>query len=250
VTLDLVVVILALASALFGAISGASKQIAHLASMVAAYFLGRPLGELAAPLVADSFGLAPGVASVLGAMCGFILVLVITRLLLTLALRKLLTGDKKDEDRTTDRALGFVLGGGKLLALAYLLLSAVTFVESNVKMGKTRLKITPRDSWTAGFARQHNLFSLAKIPAVDQLVKLTQAASDPETSKRLAQSSAFKKLERDPRVNALLNDPEVRRALERGDTQALISHPKLLELARDPRLLEQVRRSLSDTHLP
>lgn len=248
-TLDLVVVVLVLASAFLGSLSGAAKQIAHLVSMVAAYFLGRPLGELVAPSLAESFGLAPGVASVLGAMAGFIAILLVTRLALTQILKRVMSG-KDEQDRTTDRALGFVLGGAKTLALIYLVLSAITFVESHVKMGSTRLKVTPKDSWTAGFARQHNLFSLAKIPAVDSLVKLTRAAGDPETARKLERSPAFQKLEKDPRVQELLKDPEIKKALQRGDTQALISHPKLLELASDPKILEQARRSLSDTRLP
>src|SRR5688572_23460859 len=171
-------------------------------------------------------------------MAGFTTILLVTRLVLTQVLKRVMSG-KNEDDRTTDRAIGFALGGAKTLALVYLVLSALTFVETHVKLGSTRLKITPKDSWTAGFARQHNLFSLAKIPAVDSLVKLTRAAADPQTARQLEKSPAFQKLGKDPRVQELLKDPEVKKALQKGDTQALISHPRFLELASDPKILEQ-----------
>lgn len=231
-SIDLFLLIVTGIFAVVGAFTGAARQIAQLVGLAAAFGCSRPIGTFFGPRIAASLGSPLVVGVVLGTIATFIVVLVAVRFVLTQILKRLFAG-RDDEDRTADQALGFILGAMKVVAISYVILSALTFAERNITLAGRRLGISPRESYAFGVARKYNLFEMTQFSPVKDLVHVADAATDPKRRQKLLDDPAFKSLQQDARFRKVLTDESMRQAIERGDYQALLRSNVVLQLIQD-----------------
>lgn len=232
-TLDLFIVLLTLAAAFLGAFSGAAKQIAYWIALVVAWFAARGLGPLFGPLFAKQAGVPLLIGTVAASFTIFILVMVPFRYALKYLLRRILAG-KDPENRTADRVLGFLLGAVKVLAIAYVILSALAFVDDNVQLAGRKLGISPKDSVLFEAAHQYNLFAFTFFSPVHDLVKVANAATDPKKAANLKKDPAYQALLKDPRFQQAVKAEGMKKAIDTGDAQALLKNANVLQLITDP----------------
>ncbi len=243
-TLDLVVLGIVLLAALFGAWKGFSSQIATALGAVAAFFVAGPLGTLGGPGVAKHVGCGLTAGVVLATVATFFLVYLVVQVIATMALRRLLAG--KDPNNTTaDRALGFALGGAKLAAMCFVVLSGATFMESNITFAGRRIAFTPKDSSFVKLARQWNVFEHWQFSGVKDLVKVAKLVGNPANADRLKDDPDLVSLARDPRFKKAINADGMRKALESGDVHQLLTSASVIELIQDPEMARRLER-LSD----
>ena len=143
-TLDLVVLALVALGAVFGARAGASRQLASWGALVLAALVARPGGALLGPAFGRFFHTSEALGAVAASFATFIVVAVVVRLVATRLLQGVL-GGRDPADRGTDRALGAILGGGKVAAVAWVALSALAFVEANVQLAGKGLGLSPKE---------------------------------------------------------------------------------------------------------
>ncbi|QRN94098.1 CvpA family protein [Archangium violaceum] len=239
-TIDLIILGLVLFFAVVGALTGGAKQIANMVALAVAWFVSRKLGPFVGPKLAEALGGVPLLFGVVvGSLLIFIGVLVAVRYALTSLLQRLF-GARNPENRGVDGAIGFVLGGAKVAAISYIVLSALVFVEQNVVVAGKRLGVSPKDSLSFGLARRYNLFEMTQFAAVKDLVAVSQAATNPEKARRMSDDPAFKSLKQDPRFQRALSDKRLREAMERGDTQAVLRSNLVLQLLQDPQFVARL----------
>jgi membrane protein required for colicin V production len=231
--LDLVLAGLVLFFALLGAFAGAAKQVANLVALVAAYACARPLGTLVGPRAAAAVHVPLIVAVVGSTLLIFLLVTVVGRFILTRLLRRVLAG-RDPQSRGLDRTLGFLLGGLKVLAIVYVILCSLAFVEQNVTVAGKRLGLSPKDSTAFALARKYNLFEMTQFSAVQDLVRIAKSAQTPEGAAKLKTDPAFLALKKDPRFQQALDESAMRKAIESGDYQALLRSNVIMQLISDP----------------
>lgn len=231
--IDLLILFLVVFFALVGAYTGAAKQIAHMVGLALAYYVSRKLSGVVGPKLAASLGASELVGVLVGSILLFIVVLVVVRYALGALLQRIMTG-KDPNNRGPDRAIGFVLGGAKVAFMAYVVLSALTFVEQHVEVAGKKIGFSPKDSHSFAFARNHNLFEMTQFAPVKDLVRVAQASTNPEQAAKLANDPAYKSLRQDPRFQRALKDDALRRSLEQGDTRALLRSNLILQLIQDP----------------
>ena len=160
-TVDLALLILVLVFAVRGAISGAARQIAGVLGLIIAYACAGPGARLVAPWLARNLALSSSVATIAATLAVFVVVLVLARLVLIAGLERMFGGDR-GERSGVDRALGFVLGGAVVAGFAWVLLSAITFVEDNVRIAGRRFTVAANGSKAVELTRQYNLFDRPK----------------------------------------------------------------------------------------
>lgn len=240
-SVDLALLCLVLLFALIGAATGAARQIANVLALVIAYASAGPAARLLAPRVAQQWNLSAAVAIVATTLILFLLLLVLARLVLLAGLERMFAGDHL-ERRDVDRTLGFVLGGALVAGLAWVVLSALTFVEDNVRIGGRRFNLIAGESKAVAFARRHNLFERAEREPgpVKDLLRVAALASDPKMARRLSRDPAWHRLERDPRFQHVLKDPRLRRAVEAGNYRALLESSEVAQLLKDPAFVAEL----------
>ncbi|MHB8873697.1 MAG: CvpA family protein [Myxococcaceae bacterium] len=231
--LDLVLGVVVLVFALLGAFAGAAKQVANLVALVAAYACARPLGTALGPRAAQAAGTPLIVATVGATLLVFLVVMVVGRYAITRLLRRVLAG-KNPSSRGVDRTLGFLLGGLKVAAIAYVIICALTFVEQNVKVAGKRLGLSPKGSIAFELARKYNLFEMTQFSSVQDLVKVAKGAQTPDGAARLKSDPAFLALKKDPRFLKALDEQAMRKAIETGDYRSLLRSNVILQLIQDP----------------
>lgn len=239
-TIDLVIVSVIGIFALIGAASGAAKQVANLAGLALAYVAARPAGNLLGPMLAPEFKVPVAVGIVAATILVFIVVLIASRVFLTMLLQRILAGRDPDS-RTLDRALGFMLGGVKVALIAWILICALTFVEENVTFAGRKLGVSPKSSHAFALAREYNIFELTQFAPVKDLVRVAHAASDPKSAEKLKDDPAYQKLRKDPRFKEALNQARLRSALQSGDYQALLKSNVVMQLIQDPEAAAHLR---------
>jgi len=178
---------------------------------------------------------------VLATGLAFLVIAVGVRLVLTVFLRRVLAGNDP-KNRSVDRALGFVLGGAKVAALAYVLLCVAAFVEDNVVVAGHRLRLAPKDSFLLKGARAWNLLESRQFSGAQELAKVVKAASDPKARASLGQDADLEALAKDPRFQRLLSAKGVQRAAKAGDVTSLLQNDAVLELISDPKVRERLLR--------
>ncbi|HME92282.1 MAG TPA: CvpA family protein [Myxococcaceae bacterium] len=238
--LDLFILSLVAVFAVVGGFTGASRQIAQVVALGVGYLCARPLGAAFGPRLASALHL-PMILGVIAAMLVlFILVMACVRLLLTRLLRRILAGDD-ERSRGLDRALGFGLGGFKVLLIAYFILSALSFVEDNVSLAGRRLGLSPKDSISFSLARKYNLFEMVQYRPVKDLVGIAEALHDPARAERLRKDPAFRALNQDPRFQRSLADRAMQEAIETGDYRALLQRDDVVRLIQTPAIAARLR---------
>jgi membrane protein required for colicin V production len=242
VTLDLVILGAALFFALWGFFSGAAKQVATLLAGVVAWLAAGPAGQAFGPLVTKKLATSAMVGTVLATLAAFALVLLVVQVAATWLLRRLLAG-RDPTSRTLDRLLGFLLGGGKVLAVMYVALCAMSFLEKNVSIMGRQLAFTPKDSQLMALVRQYNLLEQRQFSGADELLRVARRSKDPKTQAQLKADPTWAQLAKDPRFAKVLNTAAMQKALETGDVRALLGSNEAVELIQDGRsreLLEQL----------
>jgi len=157
----------------WGAFNGASGQLAGWAAFPLGWLASKHGAPELAPHLERASGWSPGVCSMAASVGLFFGVLWVSRAVIAGTIRKVLGGGD-GERRGLDRTLGFLLGGGRSLVIAWLCLSAWAFSESNVRVsGKPVAGLTPpKDSQFLTFAKAHNAFGDNKdfkMPALPEL---------------------------------------------------------------------------------
>jgi len=231
-TLDLFLLLLALVVGILGAQRGAASQLAGWGALVLGVLAARPGASVLGPVFMNVLHAAPGTAAVAAGFATFLVVLVVARLVLDSVLRALLTLGNP-EHKGLDRAGGFVLGAGKVLAIAWVALSALAFVEERVSVSGKVLGVHPEDSLAFSAARRWNLFGLADFGVTQSLLKLEQALKKPGGVARLANDKAVAELLKNPRFKVVTEDPAVRRAVEQRDVLSLLKSDSVLKLLQD-----------------
>jgi membrane protein required for colicin V production len=237
--LDLIVGVLVLLGGVFGARAGAAKQIASWGGLVLGAILARPGASLFGPTFAGALHTSAILGSVAAGFATFIVVAVAVRWVGASILRGLLAG-RDPQERGADRALGFVLGAGKVLAIAWVALSALAFVEENVQVAGKGVGFSPRDSTAFAAARKWNLFAAPVFSEARDLVKAQEIFHSPELFGRVAHEPAVAALQKNPRFRAVFADPDVKKALENGDTVALLKCSSVHKLLQDSEALGQL----------
>jgi membrane protein required for colicin V production len=240
-TVDLLVLALVALGAVFGAHAGAAKQVASWGALVLAALAARPGGALLGPAFGRFFHTSDSLGGVAASFATFIVVAVVGRLVGTRLLQGVL-GGRDPAERGTDRALGALLGGGKVLAVAWVALSALAFVEANVQVAGKGLGISPKDSTAFAIARKWNLFSAPFFSRAADLAAAQKVFRSPELFQRVSGNPAVSELERNPHFRAVVSDPQVKEALDRGDTVALLRSASVHRLLQDPEALVQLAR--------
>lgn len=239
-TLDLILLGLVLLFGIMGAHTGGARQIAGLVAVAVAWFVSRQLGPLLGPRMAEALGGTPLLLGTVAASLVLFLVLLVTvRYALTVLLRKLMGASDPDQ-RGMDHAVGFVLGATKVVLIAYVMLSALVFVEKNVVVAGKHLGLSPKDSVSFVLAHRYNLFELTQFSSVRDLVAVAQGARDPERARRLAEDPAYKALREDPRFKKALANKQLRAALDEGDTLEVLRHNLVLQLLQDPQVVARL----------
>lgn len=245
--IDLFLLLLIVVAGLWGMLTGAARQIAHLVALVVAYAVAGPLGGMLGPSMSRWLGGAPLAAGTVAAtVVVFLVVMIALRAGLTLVLRRVMAG-KDPEDRSVDRNLGLFISAFKVAALAYVMICALVFAERNVSAFGKKLGVSPQDSVAFEIARRYNLFELTQFSGLRDLVAVASAASDPERAKKLSQDPAFASLRKDPRWQKAMSDREVQEALEKGDHQALLRSNAILQLLQDATLASQLETAAAAT---
>ena len=207
-TLDLIVLAGVVLGALFGARAGASRQLAGWGSLIAAGVMCRPGAAILGPTFASAFHTSASLGAVAAGFATFIVVAVVARILGTWLLQGMLAG-RDPAERGTDRALGALLGGGKVAAVAWVALSALAFVEANVQTAGKGLGISPKDSTAFSIARKWNLFSAPYFSKVADLAAAKKVFGSPELFHQLASNPSVSELEKNPNFRAVVSDPAV-----------------------------------------
>jgi len=231
-TLDLFILLLAAVVGILGAQRGAASQLASWGALVLGVLAARPGAAVLGPVFRSALHAAPGTAAVAAGFATFLVVLVAARLVLDALLRSLLTLGNP-EHRGLDRAGGFLLGAGKVLAIAWVALSALAFVEEHVNVSGKVLGVHPEDSLCFAAARRWNLFGMADFGITQSLLKLEQALKKPGGMAQLANDRAVAALLQNPRFKVVSEDPAVRRAVEQHDVLSLLRTDSVLKLLQD-----------------
>ncbi len=227
--------------ALWGAYQGAARQVAQSIAAVGAWFAARPIGDFFGPVAAKQLNGSLVVGNVVATFVAFILVFVIVRFILTRILRRVLAG-KDPGNRTADRTLGFVIGGAKVAAIAWVIVCALSFVESNVSIQGKRFTFLPPDSLAFSLARKYNLFEMSQFSGVADVVRVAQLQNDPKKTSALKANVDFQALIKDPRFASMLGTPALKKATGGGDTRALLQNNNVLELLQDPLAMKRISR--------
>jgi membrane protein required for colicin V production len=223
-----------------GSAAGALRQTAQLVSLFVGYFCARPLGRALGPSLAQSFHVPLLFGVLAGTILVFIGVMVTVRWILMRVVRTM-TASMSPEPRRLDRAIGFVLGGLKVTLIAYVMVSALSFVEDNVARTGRQLGLSPADSISFALARKYNLFELFQYRPVRDLVRIAQSLNDPEKAAKLRRDPAFRALAQDPRFERALEDDSMQRAVETGDARSLLLRDEVIRMLQTPAIVARLR---------
>ncbi len=222
--LDLAVLGLLGAAALYGAATGALRQLVSLAAVALAALAVRAWsGDVAAGLAREVSPFARHLAPLLLFVGIFALASLAGRVLLGA------TGVSRAVRGPADRGLGALLGGAKGGVAAWVLLSALALAGDHAPDGLLRWA---KGSDFAALARAHNLVRTLDPDAARAFERALEAARQAERAGRLARDPEAARLLSDPRVRALeaaragkgldaagaaraLEDPELRALVER-----------------------------------
>jgi membrane protein required for colicin V production len=235
---------------LFGARQGAMPQFLQLAALGIGYLCSRPLGRALGPSLAQSLHLP----ILFGVLAATILVFVVVMMAVRLLLGRFVGAVNRligPAPRRIDGGLGFALGGLKVTLIAYLLLSALSFVEDNVAGSAKQLgPLSPDDSITFSIVRKYNFFELVQYRPVKDLLLIAQSLGDPAKAAKLQRDPAFRALAQDPRFERTLEDDSMQRAIETGDTRVLLRRDEVLRLLQTPAIAARLKAASDAAQRP
>ncbi len=241
---DLAILSLVLFFALWGAFTGAARQVGNMVAAVVAGISARPIGAALGPFAAAQLKNSLLLGTVAAGFVAFILIFVVVRFVVTRILRRVLTG-KNPDNRGADRFFGFLLGGGRIAAITWVVVCALSFVEENVAVAGKKFGLSPKDSVVFQVAKTHNLFTVGALDGADELASVLKIQKDPKAAGKLKESSDYAALKKNPRfaeVQKTLNADAIKKALETGDVKALMNNQALIDLLKDPSAKEQLEK--------
>lgn len=240
-TFDLVALVLVGLFALWGAFTGFARQVGRAVAGVAAFFLAAPSGRFFGEAAAQGLKSSLTVGVVVASVVSFVVVFLVLGWLVTALLRRLLAG-RDPENRGADRFLGFTLSGVKAASLVFVGVSAVVFVENNLVLGGKRFAFTPKNSFVAGVAREHNVVEWVQFSGGKDLLAAAKLARDPKAAPTLKDDPDYQALLKDARFRQLVQGDAFKKALESGDVRALMQNNQLVELIHDAKLGRHLER--------
>lgn len=238
---DLVLLGLVLFFAIWGAFAGVARQLAQIVGAVGAWLLARPCGDILGPTVGKDLGLPLMAGTVMATFICFLILFLVLRGIATMLIQRILSG-KEPGNRGLDRGLGFVFGGAKVGAVAWVSICALSFVEDNVSVMGKKLGLSPKDSQAFALARKYNVFEMTSFGDAATLKAVLKGAGDPKALARIKDNADYQALKKDPRFSRAQDSDEVRKALESGDVRALLKHADLIKLLQDPQQLRRLER--------
>ncbi|HEY6099512.1 MAG TPA: CvpA family protein [Anaeromyxobacter sp.] len=222
--LDLAVLALLALAALYGAMTGALRQLVSLAAVLLAVLSARAFtADVAAGLARTISPLARHVAPVLLFLGTFALASLAGRAVLGA------TGMAGVVRGPADRGAGALLAGAKGALAAWVLLSALALAGEHAPDAVLR---RARGSDFAALARAHNVVRTLDPDAARSLERALEAARQAERAGRLAA---------DPESARLLADPRIR-ALEEGRKGAGLDPARTARVMEDPQIRALVER--------
>lgn len=222
---------------LFGLLSGAIRQLAHLGGLVVGYLFARDVGQWAGPLIASRLGYPVVFTSLAATFAAFFLLYIAAVFLLRFALEKLFPDGERG---ALNRVGGFVLGASKAAAIAFVVLSIALLADRVLGEHLPGWKAEERTSVAVRLVRRYSPFT--HLPQFKGLERLAQASRDPEAAARLSRDPEFKALTKDPRLQALAKEPAFQRAVQTGDWARALENPALLELLENPDVAKKLGR--------
>lgn len=223
-TLDLAVLALLAAAALYGASTGALRQLVSLVAAALAVVATRAWSDdVGAGLARTVSPLLRHAAPVLLFVGAFAAVSLLARALLAA------TGMRRAVRGAADRGAGALLGGAKGVLAAWVLLSALALAGEHAPDPILR---HARGSELAAVARTHNLVRALDPDRTRALERALEAAREAQRAGRLGADPESARLLSDPRIRALgpggggsaadaaaaarlLEDPELRALVEK-----------------------------------
>jgi membrane protein required for colicin V production len=154
-------------------------------------------------------------------------------------LLRLLAG-KEASNRGLDRTLGFLIGGAKVLALAWISVSALAWAEDKISIAGKKLQLAPKESVALALARSYNAFDLMHFQGLRALQAI--ASADPKALARLKDDSAVQALLKDPRLLRLLSNEAFRKELKAKDSRGLLGHDDVTSLLQDDAMRGRLER--------
>lgn len=240
-TLDLIALGVVAFIAIWGAFSGFARQVAQAVAGLAAVIAAAPAGRFFAEPMAKALQSSLTVGVVVATIVAFLAIYLLGRLLVTLMLRRLLSG-KDAKNRSADRTLGFLLGLTKAAVTLWIGLSAATFVENNLVLAGRKYTFTPKDSKLTALARQYNFIEVVQFSGAKDLALAAKVASDPKAASKLKEDPDYLALMKDSRFQKVLQGDAWKKALETGDVRALMQNNQLVELIHDPKMNHRLER--------
>ena len=217
--------------AVWGVYTGFSKQVTRWAAVIAAFVAAYAAGDGAGQLLTEQFQLSITVGVVLATVLIFLVTWLLVRLLLTIALRRLVMG-KSNRRKWLDKSLGFVLGGTKAALVAWLGISAAVLLNF--------ISLPTQDSILLQWAMQKNALKYLQFSDVDDLMEVTKLYSNPRIVQKLKNDVDFTSLLDDFRFRKILKHESLQRALKEGDSFQWLKNNNVMELLRDPQMNHHV----------
>lgn len=238
-TFDLIVLAVLGLFALWGALSGAAKQLGQAIAVAVAYLAARPVGSLLGPTAATQLKVSLQAGLIISTLFSFFIVFLFVRWGASALVLRLLAG-KELGHRSVDRLLGAALGAAKIGGIVYLVLCAIAFVENNVSIAGYRLNLAPKDSVAVQLTRRFNVFELTHLGGAKDLLAIARQATDPAKAAALKKSPAYVALKKDPRIAQALESEALRRAVQHADARALLEDPSIVKLLQDPEAMKRL----------
>lgn len=247
-TLDLIALLLIGLFALFGMLSGFSKQVAQAIAGIAAVTAAVPGGRIFGEAMAQALKSGLTVGVVAATIVSFVLIYLVVRLIITAFLKRLLSGKDKD-NRAPDRMLGLMLAAVKAAAMLWIGASAATFVENNLVLNGKKYTFTPKDSKLVALSRQFNFIELVQFSGGKELALAAKVADDPKAAAKLKDDPDYLALMKDARFRRLVASDAWKKALETGDVRGLMANNELVELIQDARMNHHLERLAAQNEL-
>jgi uncharacterized membrane protein required for colicin V production len=219
--LDLLVLIVVLASALRGLRQGLVRQLAQLALLIVAWFVAKGAASPLGRTVASALGVSPIVGGAVAFLLVFLAVSIVGHVLLLSQIGK--ASGEESAGSQLNRALGGAVGASRGLLVSYVVV--VMLVQWSRAKG---VELPWRSSVSGRFVAEHNALDGGEVGAFSKLAWLAAT----RTPEGLMAEPALQRLAAREDARALLT-PELLRALAAQDAAALASHKPLWTFLQD-----------------
>jgi len=226
---DLAILVTLTLGALYGLMRGAVRPIMGIVAIVVAFLLGRPLGDLYAPWLAETFSLSAFMGQRIAAYTAGFFVYVCARFVGSWMETYFI--ERVTAFKVFNRLGGTVLGG---LFVALVLCSGLLFFaflpQSPIRRHLPSLWASQSYQWV----KSYNPFMHPS--ALAHLRELRSAVSQPKKFHKLKESPEFQRLLNDYEMPTFFEEPTTLDRLRRGDYKGLVQNERIERLARDEQL--------------